>query len=171
MLQPRHRYWKSSLSFLPPLSIFRVSVPEGWPRHFPLVNIALSRAKGLLRWLSGKESTCQCRRHRFNPWVRKIPWRRKRQPTPGFLPGKPHGQRGLADYRPWGRERVGHDLQQHASLTNLGLHMRWNLFALPGLTETSSGEKIRTVCLALPQGWVNRQLGLGFSKLVPVFCE
>ena len=33
----------------------------------------------LPRWLSGKELTCQCRRHRFDPWVRKIPWRRKRK--------------------------------------------------------------------------------------------
>ena len=33
--------------------------------------------QGLLRWLSGKESTCQCRRHGFHPWVRKIPWRRE----------------------------------------------------------------------------------------------
>ena len=33
-------------------------------------------------WLSSKESACQCRRCRFNPWVRKIPWRRKWQPTP-----------------------------------------------------------------------------------------
>ena len=35
---------------------------------------------GLPRWLSSKESTCQwrrCKRHRFDPWVRKIPWRRK----------------------------------------------------------------------------------------------
>ena len=32
---------------------------------------------GIPRWLSDKESTCQCRRHRFHPWVRKIPWRRK----------------------------------------------------------------------------------------------
>ena len=37
-----------------------------------------------------------CRRHRFDPWVRKIPWRRKWQPTPVFLPGKSHGQRSLA---------------------------------------------------------------------------
>ena len=39
---------------------------------------------------SGKESACQCRRykrHRFDPWVRKIPWRRKWKPTPVFLPG------------------------------------------------------------------------------------
>ena len=38
--------------------------------------------------LSGKESACQCRRHGFDPWVRKIPWRRKWQPTPVFLPGE-----------------------------------------------------------------------------------
>ena len=40
---------------------------------------------------SGKEPTCQCRRHKrcgFDPWVGKIPWRRERQPTPVFLPGE-----------------------------------------------------------------------------------
>ena len=48
---------------------------------------------------SGKEFTCQCRRCqrcRFNLQVGKIPWRRKWQPTPVFLPGKFHGQRNLA---------------------------------------------------------------------------
>ena len=54
----------------------------------------------LLRWISGKESTCQCRRHRFDPWVRNIPWKRKWQPTPVFLHGKFHGQRSLAGYSP-----------------------------------------------------------------------
>ena len=47
---------------------------------------------------SGKESACQCRRCkrcRFEPWVRKIPWRRKWQPAPVFLPGESHGQRSL----------------------------------------------------------------------------
>ena len=53
-----------------------------------------------------KESPCQCRRHGFDPWVRKIPWRRKWQPTPGFLYGEPPGQRSLASYSPWGRKRV-----------------------------------------------------------------
>ena len=41
--------------------------------------------------LSGKELACQCRRHKrcgFDPWVRKIPWRRAQQPTPVFLPGE-----------------------------------------------------------------------------------
>ena len=54
---------------------------------------------------SGKESACQCRRHKrhgFNPWVRKIPWRRVWQPTPVFLPGESHRQRSLASYSPWG---------------------------------------------------------------------
>ena len=59
---------------------------------------------GLPWWLSGKEYACQCRRHRFNSWVGKVPWRRKWQPTPVFLPGKSHGQRSLAGYSPWGRK-------------------------------------------------------------------
>ena len=61
---------------------------------------------GLLRWLSGKESTCQCLRSGFSLWVRKIPWRRKWQPTPVFLPGKSHGQRSLVGYSPWGRKEL-----------------------------------------------------------------
>ena len=52
---------------------------------------------------SGKEPTCQCRRHkrhRFDPWVRKICWRRVWQPTPVFLPKESHGQRSLVGYSP-----------------------------------------------------------------------
>ena len=47
-----------------------------------------------------KESTCQCRRHRFNLWVKTM--RRKWPSTPVFLPGKSHGQRSLVGYSPWG---------------------------------------------------------------------
>ena len=43
----------------------------------------------------------------FDPWVRKIPWRREWQPTPVFLPGKSHGRSCLAGYSPW-IHRVGH---------------------------------------------------------------
>ena len=56
--------------------------------------------KGLPRWLGDKEPTCQCRRPGFDPWVGKIPWRRKWQPTPVFLPGKSHGWRSLEGYSP-----------------------------------------------------------------------
>ena len=38
----------------------------------------------------------------FNPWIRKIPWRRKWQPTPVLLPEKFHGRRSLVGYSPWG---------------------------------------------------------------------
>ena len=60
----------------------------------------------LLRFLVTQNSrVClQCGRPKFNPWVRKIPWRRKWQPTPVFLPGKSNGRRRLAGYSPWGRK-------------------------------------------------------------------
>ena len=51
----------------------------------------------------GKEFTRQCRRckrHSFDPWIGKISWRRKWQPSPTFLPRKSHGQRNLASYSP-----------------------------------------------------------------------
>ena len=55
----------------------------------------------------GKESAFQCRRHRrhgFDPWVRKIPGRKKWQSTPLFLPRRSHGQRCLAGYSPKGHK-------------------------------------------------------------------
>ena len=60
-------------------------------------------------WLSGKEFAGQCRRHGFDPWVGKIPWRRRWQPTPVFLPVKSHGQGSLAGYSPWGSKSTGSD--------------------------------------------------------------
>ena len=62
--------------------------------HF-IILITLLYKYRLPWWLNGKESICQCKRYRFDPWVRKIPWRKKWQPTPVFLPGKSHGQRSL----------------------------------------------------------------------------
>ena len=61
-------------------------------------------------WLSGKESACQRWRLELELWVRKIPWRRKWQPTPVFLPGESHGQRSLVGYSPWIHRRVRHNL-------------------------------------------------------------
>ena len=65
---------------------------------------------GLLKWLSGKESACQCRRHGFDPWVGKVLWRRKWQPTPVFLLGKSHVH-GVAKSRTW--------------LNNYHVHFHW----------------------------------------------
>ena len=68
---------------------------------------------GLPWWLSGKESACQSRRNGFDSWVGKIPWRRKWQPTPVFLPEKSHGQRSLAGCSPRGH-KVRHDWSSSA---------------------------------------------------------
>ena len=68
--------------------------------------------RGLPWWLSGKESTCQCRRHGFNPWVGKIPWRTKWWPAPVLLPGRSHAQRRLAGYRPRGHKESDTTWQQ-----------------------------------------------------------
>ena len=76
-------------------------MPRGLPSGFP--------------WVSGKESTCQCRRHRklrLNSWVRKIPWRRKQQPNLVFLHGKFHEQRSLTGYSPWVAKES--DVTKHA---------------------------------------------------------
>ena len=58
-----------------------------------------------------------CERHGLDPWVRKIPWRRARQPTPVLLPGESHGQRSLAGCSPWGHresDMTDCDLAQHS---------------------------------------------------------
>ena len=74
-----------------------------------LISLSIT-SLGLPWWLSGKESTCLCRRCSFNLWVGKIPWRRKWQPTPVFLLGKFHGQRSLVGLQPTGLQRIRHDL-------------------------------------------------------------
>ena len=56
-------------------------------------------------WLSGKEPTCQCKRHGFDPWVGKIPWRRKWQPTLVFLPGKCYGQKEPGELQSMGSQK------------------------------------------------------------------
>ena len=64
---------------------------------------------GLPCWLRSKESAFQHRKLRFDPWVWKIPWRKKWQPAPVFLPGESPGQRNPS-YNPWGHKRVGDEL-------------------------------------------------------------
>ena len=65
-------------------------VGHNWVTSLSL-HFTFRELRGPPRWLRSKESACQfrkLRRHGFNPWVGKIPWRRKWQPTPLFLPGK-----------------------------------------------------------------------------------
>jgi len=81
--------------------------------------------RGLSRWLSGKESACQCRSCRrliFYPWIGKIPWRRKWQSTPVLLPEKSHRQRSLAGYSPEGYQ--GSDVTERLN-NNKGTEKDW----------------------------------------------
>jgi len=68
----------------------------------------------------------QCRRSRFNPWVRKISWRKKWQPTSVFLPRKSHGWWNLVSYSPLGCKESNTTEQFHFTM----IENRWgiNLF-------------------------------------------
>ena len=96
----------------------------------------------------GKESACNAK---FNPWVRKISWRRefywRREPTPGFFPGEFHGWKSLVSYSPWDHkeldttERIKLDLYQCL----LEISVAWSFFSkkaslncLPDRSVTSS---------------------------------
>ena len=80
---------------------------------------------GIPSWFSGKETTCQSRRHWrcwFDPWVGKILQRRKWQPTPVLLPGKSHVQ-SLLGYSPWGHKEL--DMTERRSVcTHTHKHTR-----------------------------------------------
>ena len=71
----------------------------------------------------------------FDPWVRKIPWRRRWQPIPIFLPGKSHGQRSLLGYSPRGH-RVRHDLATKPQLNTNEIYfliqkkVQWSMVAM-----------------------------------------
>ena len=86
---------------------------------FPVINRKVKEIFLNYRWCNegfpgdsiDKEPTCQCRRrkrHRFNPWVRKIPWRRKWHPLQCFCLENPMGRRAWRA-KSMGFQRVGHD--------------------------------------------------------------
>ena len=91
---------------------------------------------------------------RFSTWVRKIPWRRKWQPTPIFLLGEFHGQRSLAGNSPWGRKesdmteqlsRAGHMLRgQGESFTSFSYGL-WLFFIYPLPPHIFSGRSFLRV--------------------------
>ena len=69
-----------------------------------IILIILSHFNYYLRKLWLRRICLQCRRRKFHPCIRKIPWKRERQPTPVSLPGESHGQRSLEDHSPWGHK-------------------------------------------------------------------
>ena len=77
---------------------------------------------GLPWWLRQLSVCLQCGRPGFDPCIRKIPWRRKWQPTPVLLPGESHGWKTLVGYNPWGRKEL--DTAERLHFTSLQTKMR-----------------------------------------------
>ena len=84
----------------------------------------------------------KCRRPGFNLWFRKILWRRERQPTPVFLPGKSHGQRYLVGCSPWGvaKSRTRQSdftftFHFHALEKEMATHSSALVWRIPGTAE------------------------------------
>ena len=86
--------------------------------------------KGLPWWFSGKESTCQCKRHGFSPWVKKIPWTRKKEPIPVFSPEKSHGE------EPGGLQSMGSQKVRHDGMTKYLLTHNYGQGYWEGLPST-----------------------------------
>ena len=118
---------------------------------------------GLPIWLSGKESTCQCRRSRrrgFDPWVRKIPWRRAWQSTPVFLPEECYGQRSLAGYS--SQCRTESDTTERLSTDKRGKAER-----LPGVGAQSSNSMVWPAEVPFPSNHTRLQLRFHFPSITP----
>ena len=124
--------WVQSLGWKIPWRRERLPTPVFWPgechglyspwdhkESHITERLSLSLSRAIVAFpgsASGKEPTCQCRRLKtrgFDPWVRKIPWRRVWQPTPVFLPGESHRQKSLAIYTPWSHKEL--DTTEHLS--------------------------------------------------------
>ena len=115
------------------------------PIHFNHTNPGIQIILGLPWWLVGKESACnvgdclQYRRRGFDPWVRKIPWKRKWQPTPVFLPGESHRQRNLAGYTVHGGCKELDTMAPHSS--TLAWKIPWT--EEPGRLQSMGSQRVR----------------------------
>ena len=110
---------------------------------------------------SGKEPICQCtrfivhcanKRHRFDPWVGKIPWGRKWHPTPVFLRGESYGQKSLVGYSPWSCKEL--DMTEQLSMhTNTEIP---NTFSLKKKENSSDRLNEKTAKIKWPKLWSSR---------------
>ena len=84
-------------------------------------------------WLRRLSICPWCRRPRFDPWVGKIPWRRKWQPTPVLLPRKFHAWRSLVAYTPWGRKELDTTERLHSLSTSTNKNEVFTRYICPFL--------------------------------------
>ena len=129
---------------------------------------------------SGKESACQCRirrRHRLDPCVGKIPWRRKWHPTPVFLLPESQGQWSLVGYGPWWRKEseTTEHLSTHTILVRQVLLALWAPHCVwSGITRGQSEKNLLNICLVSKESleidlnilWITFCLSLCFPSFI-----
>ena len=114
----------------------------------------------------------------FDPWVRKIPWSRKWQPTPVFLPGKSHGPESMAGYNPWGckeADMTKHTQKQMGLQTEppsaLGKRSRWKIPTFASTVhcqvERPTGVTCKSFIILSPTNHTEIGLLCGLSKEPP----
>ena len=105
------------------------------------------------------------KKHRFDPWVGKIPWRRKWQPNPIFLPGESHGLRSLAGYSPQRRKESDTTERLH-----FHFHFGSKIYVLNALWNHESQSDIGNSDFCL-QEHTTLEKCWGTDKNAEVFCH
>ena len=113
----------------------------------------------------------------FDPWIWKIPWIRKWQPTPIFLPGKSHKQRSLVGYSPWDCKTVGHVLVSKTTATfkeNFGAlitaskklkeRLQFNCLSFQFLKLEKKQIEYNNIILLAPPHYFTPQISLKMSR-------
>ena len=141
----RQEYW-SGLPFPSPRDLPEPGIEPGSP---------VLQADSLPAEPPGSSASpaCKCGRYktcRFDPWVRKTPWRRKWQPTPVFFPGESFGQRSLVGYTPWGRKES--DITEHTTHKLVSGNLT-KLYHLSRREKAFSPEGRQISCVQCSRSW------------------
>ena len=107
----------------------------------------------------------RCNRLSFNPWVRKIPWRRKQKPTLVFLPGKVHGQKSSTGYKPWGDKES--DTTEHTQAMIYNANVNICIYTCTFLKKSFSEDK----CSRLFFSGKNSMNSFNFIWFLQMFFE
>ena len=142
------------------VSVLERCFPEGWTpgtgcasetqTSWLHIEVGTEYLLGFLGGASGKGPACQCRRHKrhwFDSWVGKIPWRRHGNPLLLFLPGESHGWRSLAGYSPWDRRESDMTgwLSMHTHMSGLLPQGACKLVWMPTVLSGGNTVRIRVV--------------------------
>ena len=146
-------WWSSNikLCFSDLCDVPRVAIQVIWKD----LNMLGIKASGLPWWLRQWRTCLQCWRPGFDPWVRKIPWRREWLLSPLFLPRESHEQRSLLGYSPWNHK----ELDITGWLTHIKVITSVHLLIL-AVWEMGPGLLVLTLGIS-SQSWREGRLGEG----------